>query len=97
MINVSCFSLTRDLIFALLFKQIHRDLRLHKLVFEEDVLPDGTELAYYANGEVALIENGFFFTYFFIFIFSECAFVLCSETVGWLQKRIWNLLYLLQH
>ncbi|KAG5114630.1 hypothetical protein JHK82_037899 [Glycine max] len=28
-----------------------KDLRLHKLVFEADVLPDGTELAYYAHGQ----------------------------------------------
>ncbi|PWA87636.1 zinc finger, PHD-type [Artemisia annua] len=29
------------------------DLRMHKLVFEEDVLPDGTELGYFARGEVS--------------------------------------------
>lgn len=28
---------------------------MHKLVFEEDVLPDGTELGYFARGEVTLI------------------------------------------
>lgn len=33
----------------------NRDLRLHKLVFEEDVLPDGTEVAYYARGQVTLL------------------------------------------
>ncbi|KAK9153847.1 hypothetical protein Sjap_001327 [Stephania japonica] len=33
---------------------ILRDLRLHKLVFEDDVLPDGTELAYYARGKKVL-------------------------------------------
>lgn len=27
-------------------------MRLHKLVFEEDVLPDGTEVAYYSRGKV---------------------------------------------
>ncbi|GJS29145.1 zinc finger, PHD-type containing protein [Tanacetum coccineum] len=31
-----------------------KDLRMHKLVFEEDVLPDGTELAYFARGEKVL-------------------------------------------
>ncbi|KAK2988529.1 hypothetical protein RJ640_022480, partial [Escallonia rubra] len=31
-----------------------RDLRMHKLVFEEDVLPDGTALAYYARGQKLL-------------------------------------------
>ena len=29
-----------------------RDQRLHKLVFEENGLPDGTEVAYYARGKV---------------------------------------------
>ncbi|XXG79521.1 hypothetical protein AAC387_Pa09g0570 [Persea americana] len=28
-----------------------KDLRLHKLVFMDDVLPDGTELAYYVRGQ----------------------------------------------
>ncbi|XP_047317116.1 uncharacterized protein LOC124920631 [Impatiens glandulifera] len=32
-------------------KLTRKDLRMHKLVFEEDVLPDGTALAYYARGE----------------------------------------------
>nr|XP_043613541.1 uncharacterized protein LOC122585478 [Erigeron canadensis] len=31
-----------------------KDLRLHKLVFEEDVLADGTALAYFARGEKML-------------------------------------------
>ncbi|KAI3523360.1 hypothetical protein L1887_01424 [Cichorium endivia] len=31
-----------------------KDLRMHKLVFEEDVLPDGTALAYFARGEKLL-------------------------------------------
>ncbi|KAJ8749990.1 hypothetical protein K2173_013905 [Erythroxylum novogranatense] len=31
-----------------------KDLRLHKLVFEEDVLPDGTEVAYYSQGKKLL-------------------------------------------
>lgn len=33
-----------------------RDQRLHKLVFGEDGLPDGTEVAYYARGKVVLCE-----------------------------------------
>ncbi|TKY67145.1 Increased DNA methylation 1 [Spatholobus suberectus] len=38
-----------------------KDLRLHKLVFEEDVLPDGTEVAYYARGKQLLVgyKKGF--------------------------------------
>lgn len=31
-----------------------KDLRMHKFVFEEDVLPDGTALAYFARGEKLL-------------------------------------------
>lgn len=29
-----------------------RDQRMHKLVFENGGLPDGTEVAYYSNGKV---------------------------------------------
>ncbi|KAI4334319.1 hypothetical protein L6164_019029 [Bauhinia variegata] len=38
-----------------------KDLRLHKLVFEEDVLPDGTEVAYYTRGQKLLVgyKKGF--------------------------------------
>ncbi|KAJ1397768.1 Zinc finger, PHD-type [Sesbania bispinosa] len=38
-----------------------KDLGLHKLVFEEDVLPDGTEVAYYARGKQLLVgyKRGF--------------------------------------
>ncbi|KMT06448.1 hypothetical protein BVRB_7g161170 [Beta vulgaris subsp. vulgaris] len=35
-------------------KITRKDLRLHKLVFEDDVLPDGTELGYYARGQKLL-------------------------------------------
>jgi len=68
------------------------------LVFEGDVLPDGTEVAYYAHGQVALVEIGsvIFFLLFLAFTWTYCTFVLWSETVGWLQKGIWDFLYLLQ-
>uniref|UniRef100_A0A2P2KUZ8 Uncharacterized protein n=1 Tax=Rhizophora mucronata TaxID=61149 RepID=A0A2P2KUZ8_RHIMU len=33
-------------------KLTRKDLGLHKSVFEEDVLPDGTEVAYYSRGQV---------------------------------------------
>ena len=36
-------------------KITRKDLRLHKLVFEEDVLPDGTEVAYYSHGKKLLV------------------------------------------
>lgn len=44
---------------------ICRDLRMHKLVFEEDVLPDGTALSYFARGEVIyiLINGIYIFSY----------------------------------
>ncbi|KAL1361483.1 hypothetical protein AAHE18_03G007000 [Arachis hypogaea] len=32
-------------------KVTKKDLRLHKLIFEADVLPDGTEVAYYVRGK----------------------------------------------
>ncbi|XP_021722047.1 increased DNA methylation 1-like [Chenopodium quinoa] len=35
-------------------KITRKDLRLHKLVFEDDVLPDGTVLGYYARGQKLL-------------------------------------------
>ncbi|KAF8395308.1 hypothetical protein HHK36_019251 [Tetracentron sinense] len=35
-------------------KLTRKDLRLHKLVFEEDGLPDGSEVAYYARGQKLL-------------------------------------------
>ncbi|CAN0916507.1 Increased DNA methylation 1 [Linum grandiflorum] len=42
-------------------KLTRKDLRLHKLVFEEDVLPDGTEVAYYSRGQKYLVgyKKGF--------------------------------------
>ncbi|KAF8039517.1 hypothetical protein BT93_B1896 [Corymbia citriodora subsp. variegata] len=42
-------------------KLTRKDLRLHKLVFEEDVLPDGTEVAYFVRGKKLLVgyKKGF--------------------------------------
>lgn len=68
---------------------------MHKLVFEEDVLPDGTEVAYYSRGQVVVIKvvkNFFVLINWMSFLISN---MLCAEIVGWLQKRIWNLLHLL--
>ncbi|KAF8396499.1 hypothetical protein HHK36_018122 [Tetracentron sinense] len=68
-------------------KITRKDLRLHKLVFEEDGLPDGTEVAYYARGQKLLVgyKKGFG-------IFCRC----CNSEVspsqfeahaGWASRR----------
>lgn len=54
----SLFPLWCNLIFFDFFP--YRDQRLHKLVFEEDGLPDGTEVAYYARGQVIEIKVIYF-------------------------------------
>ncbi|WVZ02363.1 hypothetical protein V8G54_023169 [Vigna mungo] len=36
-------------------KLTRKDVRLHKLIFEEDGLPDGTQVGYYIHGKVVLI------------------------------------------
>jgi len=43
-----------------------RDLRMHKLVFEKDGLPDGTQVGYYIHGKVIFIIS---YSYSFIFVF----------------------------
>ncbi|OVA17928.1 zinc finger protein [Macleaya cordata] len=68
-------------------KLTRKDLRLHKLVFEEEGLPDGTELAYYIRGQKLLegYKKGFG-------IFCRC----CNSEVspsqfeahaGWASRR----------
>lgn len=69
----------------------NRDLRLHKLVFEEDVLPDGTEVAYYARGQV-LNDTGCAFIMSIFCYFSDWSDIFFTETVGGLQKGVWNCL-----
>lgn len=34
-----------------------RDLGLHKLVFMNGILPEGTEVGYYVRGKVVLVDN----------------------------------------
>lgn len=36
-----------------IFCHLERDVRLHKLVFEDDILPDGTEVGYFLAGKVS--------------------------------------------
>ncbi|CAL9234603.1 unnamed protein product [Arabidopsis halleri] len=42
-------------------KLTRKDVRLHKLVFEDDILPDGTEVGYFVAGEKMLVgyKKGF--------------------------------------
>ncbi|KDP43951.1 hypothetical protein JCGZ_05418 [Jatropha curcas] len=64
-----------------------KDLRMHKLVFEEDVLPDGTEVAYYSRGQKLLVgyKKGFG-------IFCSCCNAEVSPSqfeshAGWASRR----------
>eukprot|EP00257_Ricinus_communis_P018791 XP_015577596.1 uncharacterized protein LOC8275257 [Ricinus communis] len=64
-----------------------KDLRMHKLVFEEDVLPDGTEVAYYSRGQKLLVgyKKGFG-------IFCSCCNTEVSPSqfeahAGWASRR----------
>lgn len=50
---------------------------MHKLVFEGDVLPDGTEVAYYAHGKVALIKIGSVFFFPIVFLGLICLLYSC--------------------
>ena len=38
-----------------IFCHLERDVRLHKLVFEDDILPDGTEVGYFLAGKVCSV------------------------------------------
>lgn len=48
------------LVISLIFFHFERDLRLHKLVFEDDILPDGTEVGYFVAGQVRFGQMVFF-------------------------------------
>ncbi|WCJ41629.1 Acyl-CoA N-acyltransferase with RING/FYVE/PHD-type zinc finger domain [Euphorbia peplus] len=64
-----------------------KDLRMHKLVFEDDILPDGTEVAYYSRGQKLLVgyKKGFG-------IFCSCCNTEVSPSqfeshAGWASRR----------
>jgi len=59
------------------------------LVFEADVLPDGTEVAYYAHGQVAVIKIGsvLFFLLFFGFYLSLLYFCFVFRNCWLVTKR----------
>ena len=50
----------------MIFVFFSRDLQLYKLVFQDDALPDGTELAYFVHGQVVKMS-----TYILLFWFKE--------------------------
>ncbi|KAI4322336.1 hypothetical protein L6164_022041 [Bauhinia variegata] len=64
-----------------------KDLRLHKLVFEEDVLPDGTEVAYYARGQKLLVGYKKGFGIICSCCNSEVSPSLFEAHAGWASRR----------
>ncbi|XP_057955697.1 uncharacterized protein LOC131149343 [Malania oleifera] len=64
-----------------------KDLRLHKLVFEEDVLPDGTEVAYYARGQKLLVGYKKGFGIFCTCCNSEVSPSQFEAHAGWASRR----------
>lgn len=76
----------------------YRDLGLHKLVFGENGLPDGTEVGYYVRGQVVTVRSHSFHLIIliapFLFFFFQQLYIFAA-IAGWLQKGCWNPLYLL--
>ncbi|KAG2371457.1 Protein CHROMATIN REMODELING 4 [Vigna angularis] len=64
-----------------------KDLRLHKLVFEADVLPDGTEVAYYAHGEKLLVGYKKGYAIFCTCCNSEVSASQFEAHAGWASRR----------
>lgn len=48
---------------------------MHRLVFEKDGLPDGTEVAYYARGQVVKIEDTACLIVSYFLIGINCSFL----------------------
>ncbi|RDX79291.1 hypothetical protein CR513_40302, partial [Mucuna pruriens] len=64
-----------------------KDLRLHKLVFEADVLPDGTEVAYYAHGKKLLVGYKRGYGIFCTCCNSEVSASQFEAHAGWASRR----------
>ncbi|PQQ19766.1 uncharacterized protein Pyn_35092 [Prunus yedoensis var. nudiflora] len=64
-----------------------KDQRLHKLVFEEDGLPDGTEVAYYARGQKLLVGYKMGFGIFCRCCNSEVSPSQFEAHAGWASRR----------
>lgn len=71
----------------------YRD-QLHKLVFDNGGLPDGTELGYYARGQVTYLILCVFIS---LFTWPSLLRHNTVAEIGWrLQNGCWNILLLLQ-
>ncbi|XP_030468919.2 uncharacterized protein LOC115687473 [Syzygium oleosum] len=68
-------------------KLTRKDLRLHKLVFEEDVLPDGTEVAYFVRGKKLLVGYKKGFAIFCTCCDSEVSPSQFEAHAGWPSRR----------
>lgn len=68
-------------------KLTRKDLRLHKLVFEKDGLPDGTELGYYVQGKKLLEGYKKGFGIFCFCCNSEISPSQFEAHAGWAQRR----------
>ncbi|KAJ8768101.1 hypothetical protein K2173_021041 [Erythroxylum novogranatense] len=64
-----------------------KDLRLHKLVFEEDILPDGTEVAYYSQGKKLLTGYKTGYAIFCYCCNSEVSPSQFEAHAGWASRR----------
>ncbi|GMH12150.1 hypothetical protein Nepgr_013991 [Nepenthes gracilis] len=68
-------------------KITRKDLRLHKLVFQDDVLPDGTEVGYYARGKKLLSGYKMGFGIFCMCCKMEVSPSQFEAHAGWASRR----------
>lgn len=78
------------LVIFLLFRFVlSRDLRLHKLVFEEDVLADGTALAYFARGEVITCIDKLVFSALVLCMFMQISYAIFKVIFCLIIQLLW--------
>lgn len=84
-----------SIIFNNIYHVSYREQGCHKFVFEEGGLPDGTELGYYARGQVTYL-----IICVVISLFTRPSLLryilLWAEIARRLQNGCWNILLLLQ-